>query len=288
MFDSFFHRDRIHQDEAFFYSIRKLETQKERLRIAATKLRKRDEALREVCKSAILKGSKERAVIYANEIVEIKKLFSLVSNAQLTMERVILRLQTIRDLGPIVEDIRSVLGVTKKVSKQLIRVMPDVSIEMSRLGTVINEMLNVTELSSVSSIKSPVVNNAATEEILRETSEIAEEVVRESLPEPPIGVLTEKTETVGAIKQMVAIATGGSVALTQGELPTERHVPLESTKASSTTHVSSVEDWVLEYAQKNKGEVNVRKCAEELNVLSKDVLNALEILSAEGKIKIAQ
>jgi len=294
MFNSIFHRNPPLRDDLLFFTTRRLEIQNEKLKLATAKLHERENLLLDECRAAILQGRKESATIYANEIAEIRKLFRVISHIQLAMEQVILRLQTIKELSPILSDLKSVLNMTQKTSKQLMKIMPEISSEMKELSNVVNAMLSTTELSSAPPVQPSMVKDVATKEILQESSEVAEEILKEGLPEPPLGLTAERTENVEPVKQMVALTAASSEVHEQIENPTEGYITYKGTESREISLTirqppsSSIEEWVLDYIQKNKGEVNVMKCAEELNILSKDVLKALEILNAQGKIKIEQ
>jgi len=294
MFNSIFHRNPPLTDDLLFFTTRRLEIQSEKLKLATTKLHERENVLLDECKAAILQGRKESATIYANEIAEIRKLLRVISHTELTMEQVILRLQTIKELNPILNDLKTVLNMTQKASKQLTKIMPEISNEMKELSNVVSAMLSTTELSSTPPIPSPMKIDTATKEILQESSEVAEEILKESLPEPPLGITAERTENVEAAKQMVALTAASSEVHEQIENPAEGYITYKGTESREVSLTirqpssSSIEEWILDYIQKNKGEVNVMKCAEELNILSKDVLKALEILNAQGKIKLEQ
>ncbi len=292
MFNRIFHRNPPLTDDLLFFTTHRLEVQNEKLRLATSKLHERENVLLDKCEVAILQGRKENATIYANEIAEIRKLLRVISYTQLAMEQVTLRLQTIKELNPVLNELKSVLKVTQRTSKQLMKIMPEVSSEMKELSNVVNAMLSTTELSSIPSIQPSMMKDATTKEILQESSEAAEEILRESLPEPPLGTTAERTENAEAVKQMVALTAASSEVHEQIEHPTEAYITYKDTESREISltirQPTSIEKWVLDYIQKNKGEVNVIKCAEELNILSKDVLKALEILDAQGKIKIEQ
>jgi len=49
---------------------------------------------------------------------------------------------------------------------------------------------------------------------------------------------------------------------------------------------SSLEDALLNYAKKNNGEIDMVHCANELNAPFNDVVETLEKLGQQGKIKI--
>ena len=54
---------------------------------------------------ALKKNNKERAAMCANEIAEVRKLIKFLYSVQLAIERVILRLETIKELSDIVVDL---------------------------------------------------------------------------------------------------------------------------------------------------------------------------------------
>ena len=76
---------------------------------------------------ALKKNNKERAAVCANEIAEVRKLIKFLYNVQLAIERVVLRLETIRELSEIVVDLKPALKLLQDVSQELFQVLPDVS-----------------------------------------------------------------------------------------------------------------------------------------------------------------
>lgn len=269
--------------------VRKLGSQHAHLDLIAFRLRERSTSLFGSCESAIRSGRRERALVYASELAEVKKLIHMVNHAQLAVEQVILRLETMREMESITRDLRSTLDVTQKVAKQLTVVMPKVSSEMSRLNNVITGMLDTTVVSSALPVTPVAVKDEEAEEILRETASIIKEDLKAKIPEPPVDIAARMLGSSEKI-EVAILASSCSEETRQVERPVESYVSYEETDSRhssfATQRSSSIEKWVLAYARKNSGEVDVSRCASELNVLSKDVLEALEVLNAHGKIKI--
>jgi division protein CdvB (Snf7/Vps24/ESCRT-III family) len=86
-------------------SILTLRVQQNKLEQAGYRLKERDKVLFESCMGALKRNNKEKAAICANEISEIRKLIRFLYSVQLAIERVILRLETIRELSEIVVDL---------------------------------------------------------------------------------------------------------------------------------------------------------------------------------------
>ena len=97
---------------------------------------------------ALKKNNREKAAICATELAEVRKLVKFLYNVQLAIERVILRLETIKELGDIVSDLKPALRLLQNVSQELFQVLPDVSSELDNVNSTIQETLHATKLSS--------------------------------------------------------------------------------------------------------------------------------------------
>ena len=95
------------------------------LKAVLGRLSSRDKALFNECESMIRKGNKTRAMVYACELAELRKLIKTVKSAQLAIERVILRLEMLREVEAVTRDLRSVLDITQKVAVELSEGCPD-------------------------------------------------------------------------------------------------------------------------------------------------------------------
>lgn len=271
--------------------MRKLRAQQYKLKQVSFRLKKRDEALFKTCIRALKNHNKDRATICANEIAEIKKLIKFLYHVELAIERVIIRLETIRELSDIIINLKPALKMLQKVSKQLFEVLPSVSSELNRVNNAINETLYSTRITlDPSAIP---VNRITLEgkEILKEVSSFLEQKVAEELPEPPAAL---ETPMEVPVKQMVALATACSQTVSQKTVETEvvSSQDLFSFKESELQEFSlkvetpSLEDVLLEYVKKSKGEVDLMQCSLKLNASYTDIENALQNLGAKGKIKI--
>ncbi|MCK4669374.1 hypothetical protein KAT21_04575 [Candidatus Bathyarchaeota archaeon] len=270
--------------------MRKLRAQQYKLKQVSFRLKKRDEALFKTCIRALKNHNKDRATICANEIAEIKKLTKFLYHVELAIERVIIRLETIRELSDIIINLKPALKMLQKVSKQLFEVLPSVSSELNRVNNAINETLYSTRITlDPSAIP---VNRITLEgkEILKEVSSFLEQKVAEELPEPPAAL---ETPMEVPVKQMVALATACSQTVSQKTVETVvSSQDLFSFKESELQEFSlkvetpSLEDVLLEYVKKSKGEVDLMQCSLKLNASYTDIENALQNLGAKGKIKI--
>lgn len=272
-----------------FEATRKLKIQRVRLEQVIIRLRQRDKVLFETCVWAVKKNNEERAMIYANEISEIRKLTNLVAQTQIFLERVILRLETIQEVSSIIADLKPALQVLHGVTSQLVRVMPDMAYELQKVNDSITETLAMTKLDSPQQIIPYDIKTPGGEEILNEVSTIVERKIEEKLPEPPPSIpIVEKVESAKKVKQMVAL-TATCSEICEEKKPTAyssyRDVKMKSV-SFELQRSSSLEDDVLEYVKRCNGEINVAQCSADLDAPSEEVKKILENLHAKGRIEI--
>ena len=271
--------------DAIYQAIYKLKVQRVRLEQVIIRLRERDRILFETCVTQIKNRNKERALIFANELAEVRKLLNTVSQTQIVIERVILRLETIKELNGLLIELKPALKVLQGVAQCLDKVMPDMAYEMDQVNESISDALAISKVTDTEPIAHEV-KTPASEEIMKEVSEFLQQRAAEKLPEPPISASAPKEiEPAKNVTQMVALTTGCSSTIGDQEQTSKTYVELQRLSLM-VKHSSSLEDMVLEYAKKHEGRVDVMQCAAELNASPRDVEEALEKLGAQGKVEI--
>lgn len=241
---------------------------------------------------ALKKNNKEKAAMCATEIAEVRKLIKFLYNVQLAIERVILRLETIKELGDIVADLKPALRLLQGVSQELFQVLPDVSTELSNVNDTIQETLHAAKITNDENLIPVGKKTEGGEQILKEVSCFMEQKLAETLPEPPASApMKEKTP----IKELVALTASSSQVF--GEKSTtetgfDSSQTLFSFKKSEIKEFSlkvqkpCLEDVLLEYVRKTNGEIDLSRCSSELKKSNEEIERALEGLGAKGKIKI--
>ena len=241
---------------------------------------------------ALKKNNKEKAAMCATEIAEVRKLVKFLYNVQLAIERVIMRLETIKELGDIVSDLKPALRLLQGVSQELFQVLPDVSSELDNVNSTIQETLHATKLTSDENLVPVGKKTEAGEEILKEVSCFMEQKLAETLPEPPAAPpMKQKTP----IKELVALTASSSQVFgqkTTEETGFDPQKALFSYKKSEIKEFSlkvekpCLEDVLLEYVRKTNGEIDLSRCSNELKTSNEEIERALENLGTKGKIKI--
>ena len=271
-----------------------LKIQHNKLEQASFRLKERDRILFQTCIHALNNKNKERAAICANELAEVRKLIKFLYNVELAIERVILRLETIKELSDIVVDLKPALKLLQSVSQQLFEVLPDVSSELSKVNEAISETLYSTKITADESIIPVNKKTPGGEEIIKEVSRFLEQKLAEELPEPPATLETPETEKT-TLKEMVALAANCSQAIgNETVMEPDRNSSqtlfsfkkAEIQEFSLKVDKSSLEDVLLEYVKKSDGEIDLKRCSVDLQASYEEIEKALESLGAKGKIKI--
>ena len=271
-------------EDRILQALHKLKIQHVKLQRVSLRLDKRDKMLFAKCTMALKQQNRDRALIFANESSEIRKLITIVVQTQLVIERVVLRLETIRELHIVMVDLKPALGALRNVTKCIDGVMPDVSSELGKVNDAICDTLALTNINSPNLTMPLGVKTPGGEKILEDVSMLLEERLKEKLPQPPVSVtVTEKVEPLESPKQMVALTTGcsGVYAEEASQASVEvEHVSLAPQRSSL------LEEALLDYVRTHDGQVHVNQCALELNVSSGDVEKTLESLGAQKKIRV--
>jgi len=242
---------------------------------------------------ALKKNNKEKAAICANEISEVRKLIKYLYSVELAIERVVLRLETIKELSEIVVDLKPALKLLQNVSQDLFQVLPDVSTELNNVNSAISETLYATKISADESLIPVNKKTPGGEEILKEVSGFLERKLVETLPEPPEAVV--QSEKTAPVKELIALSTSCSQVIGRknvDEIGKDPSQTLFSYKKSEIKEISltvekpSVEDMLLEYVRKSNGEIDLTRCSSDLKTSNEEIEKALENLGTKGKIKI--
>jgi division protein CdvB (Snf7/Vps24/ESCRT-III family) len=271
-----------------------LRVQQGRLQQAGYRLKEKDRVLFQTCVGAVTAKNKDRAAIYANEIAEIRKIINFLHTVELAIERVILRLETIKELSDIVIDLKPALKLLQNVSQELFQFLPDVSSELGKVNDTISETLYSAKITADESIIPVDRKTPGGEEVLSQVSSFLEQRISKNLPEPPVTQKTPENERA-TLEEMLALATDSSEKKTSKvseESGRDSSQTLISYKKSEIKEISlkvensQLEDVLLDYVRKSNGQIDMERCSVDLETSNEDIERALESLGSKGKIKI--
>jgi len=229
----------------------RLQAQYDKLEQTYAHIQQRDKDLFQRCVGAQLSNDTAHARIYANECAEIRKIAKVVLGSELALERVILRLETVKEFGAIWADIAPVLGIVKDTKSKIAGIVPQVASELDEVNNLLEEMTTEEGIDEVTPTTPSEATDEEAKKILEETSVIAEEKLKDHFPEiPPI---------------------------------TERNPLLEP--ASVSNNNGDIQDEVFRYAKDHRT-FNISTCASELGRSPDEIRNAIDKLRDNGKLMI--
>jgi division protein CdvB (Snf7/Vps24/ESCRT-III family) len=154
---------------------------------SVTRIKQRDSTIFKNVVASLAKHDAQHAAVYANELSEVRKMGKMVTQAQLAMEQISLRLGTITDLGEIANTLAPAVSVIKNMKEGLRLAMPEVDKEISEISGLLSSDLVDASTTGGFSLNFDAANEDA-QKVLEEASAVAEQRMKESFPEIPAGV----------------------------------------------------------------------------------------------------
>ncbi|MFQ6134466.1 MAG: Snf7 family protein [Nitrososphaerales archaeon] len=173
---------------------RSIKMQIKRLESILNKLSQKDSKIfRKVVKALKLRN-KARAAIFANELVELRKLENKIVRSKLALEQIALRIETATQMGDIVSLLTPATSIVRNIRSDLGGIMPEGNRAIDNISTMLNDILLDAGMTGGHSLNFQAANTEA-ERILEEASTIAEHRVSQQLPEIPSEIDIKDKET---------------------------------------------------------------------------------------------
>lgn len=144
-----------------------------------------------------------KAIIYANECAEIRRLARLIITCTLALEQATLRLQTIHEVSNIMASVNPILSIVKETKGRLIRIVPSIAGKLDEVNTVLRSSMS--EMGSFNTSEASIESNEEARKILREANKIAEKNIRERFPELPQELETYEEPTEARIPIAITV-----------------------------------------------------------------------------------
>ena len=154
------------------------------------RIRQRDAAIFKNVVSSLAKHDMQHATVYANELTEVRKMGKMVTQAQLAMEQISLRLGTINDLGEIANTLAPAVSVIRNMKEDLRLALPEADKEIGELSGLLSSVLVDAGTTGGISLNFDAANEDA-QKVLDEASAVAEQRMRESFPEIPAAIFAQ-------------------------------------------------------------------------------------------------
>jgi division protein CdvB (Snf7/Vps24/ESCRT-III family) len=157
------------------------------------RIKLRDSTIFRLVVSALAKHDNQHAAVYANELTEVRKMGKMVTQAQLALEQISLRLSTITDLGEIATTLAPAVSVIRSMKDTLSTALPQADREIGEISGLLSSVLVDASSSAGLSLNFDVANEDA-QKVLEEAAVVAEQRMLESFPEIPASVLAQSQQ----------------------------------------------------------------------------------------------
>lgn len=229
----------------------RLGIQMERLDLMANKIQQKDRELFQRCIGAQMSKDLAHARLYANECAQVRKLAHAVLSSQLALEKVVLRLDTVIEMGEVMADMKPIVGIVAETKTKIEGIVPHVADELGQINSMLSDLSIVAgPVADTSTIVETADEDA--KKVLEESAAIAQEKLSQTFPKLP-EVFIEQ----GNLEPQPLLATGDS-------LP--------------------VETRLYHYIRDHQGSLHISQASFDLGQPEPRIREALDRLVSEGRI----
>lgn len=252
-------------------AITKLEQHRRGVQALRKRLQDRSNRIFESVVVCIQLGEKDKATIYANENAEVKRIMKALRSAELALTQVMLRLESIRDVGEAMKEMEQAFTVIKSMGKVIQGMSMQMNLAQDNIQSTLNETM--AELQQLAPDLKLDVQTSSGEQIVEEAMKyIEEQVSAEGLPDAS-AILNnpEKYAQPGA---------GSSPLLAAGEESEDEF------KIDLVSSPRQIDDLVSNYINSKGGRLDIYDAATAVGASVDDVERTIIKLVSEGKIKL--
>jgi division protein CdvB (Snf7/Vps24/ESCRT-III family) len=171
-------------------AIRLIQSQAQRLEFASARLAEKDKTLFSKIVDAFTKHDRQKAIIYANELAEIRKLEKRLLQVKLALETIALRLTTVRDFGDFLHVVTPAISIVKSIQPSVLQIVPEAEKGFTTLSESLYSLVTEAGAGAGLNVSFETANEEAMK-ILNEAAVTAEQKIKEKLPELPEDVKEE-------------------------------------------------------------------------------------------------
>jgi division protein CdvB (Snf7/Vps24/ESCRT-III family) len=254
----------------------KLGNQKEKLEDVAERLYHRDEEILQRCVGAQLCGDNDRSKIFANECAEIRKMYTNVKATEITLEKLIIRFDSISLFKESFVQIKPVMEIVRSMRGDIEGLAPEVAQELDGINEVLEDIHSRTGKVPQISFGLDLTGEEA-KQVLEESKLVASQKTSERFPELPIAKTELPIESKGSAQtDLIEILKDSETVLHENDNEEFIHSKSESL----------VLEAVLSYIKSKEGRLSVKDCADSLSINENEVRSAIDRLKKQGKLVI--
>ena len=165
----------------------KLQLQISKLDTIVTKLNERDASLFRRVVDAVQRHDTDTTKVLSNELAEVRKVSRTLGQAKMAFEQVSMRLSTIHDMGNVMVALGPAIASIKSLKPGLGKFVPGADSEINTMQTLLNGIMMESLQSSGSGIEVNTSSGSDVDQIMMESSAVAEQNMNDKFPSIPAG-----------------------------------------------------------------------------------------------------
>ena len=257
-------------------TIKEIEYHRKELESLRGRLEQRRKGLFDTTVKAMMVKDQEKATIYVNEWAELRKVGKVVYASELALTQVVLRLESIVDVGDVMSHMSQAFKVLHRVNRTVQGLVPSLDQASADINNVLAETMN--GMGNISPTIQLNIQEGTGEEIVEQARKLAEERAEEMKRTLRVSPRVIQREAPEIQQRIPLLATGDDEA--------------EESRMLGTIYrprsVDETEERVLQYAAIHEGNVDVTDASSVLKMPSDDVEQAMLTLMAQGKVKVGE
>jgi len=259
-------------------TIKEIELHRRELENLRAKLDQRRKSLFDTTVKAMMTKDQSKAAVYANEWAELRKVGKVVYASELALTQVVLRLESIVDVGDVMSHLGMAFKVLRRVNKSVQGLVPSLDQASDEINAALTETM--AEMGNVSPSISLNIQTESGEELIEQARRLAEERAEEMKRSMVISPRQIQQNGEELERGVPLLATGDEEGGDEESMALGR--------LYRTRPVEDAEEQVLKYAAIHDGNVDISDASTILKLPSDDLEQAMLKLLAEGKVKVSQ
>ncbi len=256
-------------------TIKEIELHRRELENLRGRLGTRRKGIYDMTVRALVAKDKSKATVYSNEWSELRKVEKVVYVSELALTQVILRLESINDVGDVMAHMSSAFKVLRRVSKTVQGLVPALDQASEEINNTLTETM--AEMGNVSPQININISTESGEELVEEARKYAEQQAEEmqrTLVVQPRAI-EQKPDKVSERVPLLAAGAESEEGSILGVL-------------YSPSKPVDTEEEVLKYASIHGGAVDVTDASSVLNIPPDEVEHAMLKLVSEERVKLVR
>ncbi len=188
-------------------TIKQIEFHRRELETLRLRLDARRRALFDTTVKAMIAKDKSKANVYASEWTEVRKVGKVVYASELALTQVVLRLESISDVGDVMSHMSTAFKVLRKVNKTVQGIVPSLDQASDDINNTLTETMS--EMGRVTPSINLNIRTESGEELVEEARRLAEQRAEEMKVNLGVSAFDMQRAVDQSETRIPILATGG-------------------------------------------------------------------------------